>query len=130
MLVDLERAGFHPALGRRRSSPRCRCRAGCGSVSPSMKKKSSPSPYQPSETCYDALDRADVMAAAFDVGQQVVPAHHAGEFLAIHGVEVGRVVGQRRDASASRGSSRNASQGWSLSLVTVMRADLRNGIGQ
>ena len=35
------------------------------------------------------------MAAALDVGQQVVAAHHAGIFLAVHGVEVGGVLGQR-----------------------------------
>ena len=36
------------------------------------------------------------MPAALDVGDQIVPAHHAGIFLAIHGVEIGGVGGQRR----------------------------------
>ena len=42
----------------------------------------------------NALHGADVMALAFNVGEQVVLAHYAGVFLAVHGVEIGGVFGQ------------------------------------
>jgi len=42
-----------------------------------------------------ALDRADVMAAARDVRQQVIASHHAGMLLAVAGMEIRGVVRQR-----------------------------------
>ena len=38
-----------------------------------------------------ALDGADLMAGAFDVGQQVVPAHDAGKLLLVVVMFVGRL---------------------------------------
>src|ERR1041384_3678550 len=42
----------------------------------------------------DALNRADVVAAALDIRQEVVAPHHTRKLLPIHGVEASRIFGQ------------------------------------